>query len=87
MLKYNKHSLSYRGYYYTLLTLQKRKIATLAQKKNLKNAYATSKYTNRQNKLIDKVYKYIASYNKLSSFNSNRKLLLTNLTPLKVSAY
>ncbi|KAH5494458.1 hypothetical protein HBI29_184720 [Parastagonospora nodorum] len=50
--------------------------------------HSTSKYTNRQNKLIDKVYKYIASYNKLSSFKrSNRKLLLTNLTSLKVSAY
>ncbi|KAH4886246.1 hypothetical protein HBH74_242940 [Parastagonospora nodorum] len=48
----------------------------------------TSKYTNRQNKLIDKVYKYIASYNKLSSFKrSNRKLLLIDLTSLKVSAY
>ncbi|KAH5783214.1 hypothetical protein HBI88_106490 [Parastagonospora nodorum] len=47
----------------------------------------TSKYTNKQNKLIDKIYKYITSYNKLSSFNSNRKLLLTNLTSLKVSAY
>ncbi|KAH6102361.1 hypothetical protein HBI64_251390 [Parastagonospora nodorum] len=48
----------------------------------------TSKYTNRRNKLIDKVCKYIASYNKLSSFKrSNRKLLLTNLTSLKVSAY
>ncbi|KAH3956066.1 hypothetical protein HBH64_250650 [Parastagonospora nodorum] len=48
----------------------------------------TSKYTNRQNKLIDKIYKYITSYNKLSSkIGSNRKLLLTNLTSLKVSAY
>ncbi|KAH5654085.1 hypothetical protein HBI23_158550 [Parastagonospora nodorum] len=35
--------------------------------------YATSKYTNRQNKLIDKVYKYIASYNKLSSLTLKRK--------------
>ncbi|KAH5002734.1 hypothetical protein HBI75_239150 [Parastagonospora nodorum] len=78
--------------------LQKGKIATLAQKKNLKNACAayinlfitkiiTSKYTNRRNKLIDEVYKYITSYNKLSSFKrSNRKLLSTNLTSLKVSA-
>ncbi|KAH6352754.1 hypothetical protein HBI34_235670 [Parastagonospora nodorum] len=33
--------------------------------------YLTSKYTNRRNKLIDKVYKYIASYNKLSSFKHN----------------
>ncbi|KAH4399821.1 hypothetical protein HBH92_246490 [Parastagonospora nodorum] len=50
--------------------------------------YLTSKYTNKQNKLIDKVYKYITSYNKLSSFKrSNRKLLLTNLTLLKVSTY
>ncbi|KAH6044455.1 hypothetical protein HBI67_247250 [Parastagonospora nodorum] len=50
--------------------------------------YLTSKYTNRQNKLIDKVYKYITSYNKLSSIKrSNRKLLLTNLTSLKVFAY
>ncbi|KAH5584857.1 hypothetical protein HBI24_092280 [Parastagonospora nodorum] len=49
---------------------------------------STSKYTNRRNKLIDEVCKYIASYNKLSSFKrSDRKLLLTNLTPLKVSAY
>ncbi|KAH5706691.1 hypothetical protein HBI18_252750 [Parastagonospora nodorum] len=48
----------------------------------------TSKYTNRQNKLIDKIYKYITSYNKLSSFKrSNRKLLLIDLTSLKVSAY
>ncbi|KAH5003680.1 hypothetical protein HBI33_211150 [Parastagonospora nodorum] len=48
----------------------------------------TSKYTNRQNKLIDKIYKYITSYNKLSSkIGSNRKLLLTNLTSLKISAY
>ncbi|KAH5773245.1 hypothetical protein HBI16_109120 [Parastagonospora nodorum] len=47
----------------------------------------TSKYTNRRNKLINKVYKYITSYNKLSSFNSNKKLLLTNLTSLKISAY
>ncbi|KAH4896942.1 hypothetical protein HBI80_199530 [Parastagonospora nodorum] len=48
----------------------------------------TSKYINKQNKLIDKVYKYITSYNKLSSkIGSNRKLLLTNLTSLKVSAY
>ncbi|KAH4900920.1 hypothetical protein HBI80_148580 [Parastagonospora nodorum] len=50
--------------------------------------YLTSKYTNRRNKLIDKVYKYITSYNKLSSkIGSNRKLLLTNLTSLKISAY
>ncbi|KAH4195315.1 hypothetical protein HBI95_196770 [Parastagonospora nodorum] len=50
--------------------------------------YLTSKYINKQNKLIDKVYKYITSYNKLSSkIGSNRKLLLTNLTSLKVSAY
>ncbi|KAH4593488.1 hypothetical protein HBH82_245120 [Parastagonospora nodorum] len=67
---------------------------------------STSKYTNRRNKLIDKVCKYIASYNKLSGFKpalltpsqlyldpfsqkmgSNRKLLSTNLTSLKVSAY
>ncbi|KAH3990843.1 hypothetical protein HBI56_241920 [Parastagonospora nodorum] len=48
----------------------------------------TSKYTNRRNKLINKVYKYITSYNKLSSkIGSNRKLLLTNLTSLKVSTY
>ncbi|KAH3903692.1 hypothetical protein HBH56_250010 [Parastagonospora nodorum] len=48
----------------------------------------TSKYTNKRNKLIDKIYKYITSYNKLSSkIGSNRKLLLTNLTPLKISAY
>ncbi|KAH5795496.1 hypothetical protein HBI88_221920 [Parastagonospora nodorum] len=48
----------------------------------------TSKYTNRRNKLIDKIYKYITSYNKLSSkISSNRKLLLTNLTPLKVSVH
>ncbi|KAH6102347.1 hypothetical protein HBI64_252390 [Parastagonospora nodorum] len=48
----------------------------------------TSKYTNRQNKLIDEICKYIASYNKLSSFKrSNRKLLLIDLTSLKVSAY
>ncbi|KAH5597781.1 hypothetical protein HBI45_169990 [Parastagonospora nodorum] len=48
----------------------------------------TSKYTNRQNKLIDKVYKYITSYNKLSSVKRlNRKLLLTNLTSLKISTY
>ncbi|KAH5486513.1 hypothetical protein HBI52_245960 [Parastagonospora nodorum] len=48
----------------------------------------TSKYTNRQNKLINEVYKYIANYNKLSSIKrSNRKLLLTNLTSLKISAY
>ncbi|KAH3976714.1 hypothetical protein HBI18_143150 [Parastagonospora nodorum] len=48
----------------------------------------TSKYTNRQNKLIDKIYKYITSYNKLSSkIGSNKKLLLTNLTSLKISAY
>ncbi|KAH4223069.1 hypothetical protein HBI05_250120 [Parastagonospora nodorum] len=50
--------------------------------------HLTSKYTNRRNKLIDKVYKYITSYNKLSSkIGSNRKLLLTNLTSLKISAY
>ncbi|KAH3956746.1 hypothetical protein HBH92_245510 [Parastagonospora nodorum] len=48
----------------------------------------TSKYTNKRNKLIDKIYKYITSYNKLSSkIGSNRKLLLTNLTSLKVFAY
>ncbi|KAH6134267.1 hypothetical protein HBI68_244310 [Parastagonospora nodorum] len=48
----------------------------------------TSKYTNRRNKLIDEVCKYITSYNKLSSFKrSNRKLLLIDLTSLKVSAY
>ncbi|KAH5134514.1 hypothetical protein HBH69_245060 [Parastagonospora nodorum] len=66
----------------------------------------TSKYTNRRNKLIDKVCKYIASYNKLSSFkpalltplqlysdpfsrkiDPDRKLLSTDLTSLKVSAY
>ncbi|KAH5096765.1 hypothetical protein HBH71_251490 [Parastagonospora nodorum] len=84
----------------------------------------TSKYTDRRNKLIDEVRKYIAGYNKLSSFKrnrsktaasnptskrakkaalltpsqpyldpfsrkigSNRKLLSTDLTPLKVSAY
>ncbi|KAH6440915.1 hypothetical protein HBI57_257900 [Parastagonospora nodorum] len=50
--------------------------------------YLTSKYTNKRNKLIDKIYKYITSYNKLSSkIGSNRKLLLTNLTSLKVFAY
>ncbi|KAH5147854.1 hypothetical protein HBH69_167480 [Parastagonospora nodorum] len=67
---------------------------------------STSKYTDRRNKLIDKVCKYIASYNKPSGFKpalltpsqpysdpfsrkigSNRKLLLTDLTSLKVSAY
>ncbi|KAH6393739.1 hypothetical protein HBI60_139380 [Parastagonospora nodorum] len=48
----------------------------------------TSKYTNRRNKLIDKIYKYITSYNKLSrKIGSNRKLLLIDLTSLKVSAY
>ncbi|KAH4335781.1 hypothetical protein HBH60_051090 [Parastagonospora nodorum] len=90
---------------------RKGKTATPAQKKNLKNARAaysnvltrTSKYTNRRNKLIDEVRKYIASYNKpkaalltpsqpyLDPFSRkigpNRKLLSTNLTPLKVSAY
>ncbi|KAH5133287.1 hypothetical protein HBH69_246730 [Parastagonospora nodorum] len=48
----------------------------------------TSKYTNRRNNLIEKIYKYISSYNKLSSkIGSNRKLLLTNLTSLKISAH
>ncbi|KAH4053864.1 hypothetical protein HBI24_021620 [Parastagonospora nodorum] len=48
----------------------------------------TSKYTNRRNNLIEEIYKYISSYNKLSSkIGSNRKLLLTNLTSLKISAY
>ncbi|KAH5910757.1 hypothetical protein HBI89_064830 [Parastagonospora nodorum] len=32
----------------------------------------TSKYTNRRNKLIDEVRKYIASYNKLSGFKRDR---------------
>ncbi|KAH4686086.1 hypothetical protein HBH79_079430 [Parastagonospora nodorum] len=87
---------------------RKGKTATLAQKKNFKNARAahinlfTSKYTNRRNKLIDEVRKYIASYNKLAApltpsqlysdpfsqkIGSDRKLLSTNLTSLKVSAY
>ncbi|KAH5968218.1 hypothetical protein HBI87_004180 [Parastagonospora nodorum] len=84
----------------------------------------TSKYTDRQNELIDEVCKYIASYNKPSGFKRdrsetaasdltpkrakkaapltpsqpysdpfsqkigpNRKLLSTDLTPLKVSAH
>ncbi|KAH4800201.1 hypothetical protein HBH61_216340 [Parastagonospora nodorum] len=48
----------------------------------------TSKYTNRRNNLIEEIYKYISSYNKLSSkIGSNRKLLLTNLISLKISTY
>ncbi|KAH5393903.1 hypothetical protein HBI47_245340 [Parastagonospora nodorum] len=43
--------------------------------------YATSKYTNRQNKLIDKICKYITSYNKLSSVKCERsKTAVSKLT-------
>ncbi|KAH6300500.1 hypothetical protein HBI39_131550 [Parastagonospora nodorum] len=48
----------------------------------------TFKYTNKHNNLIEEIYKYISNYNKLSSkIGSNRKLLLTNLTSLKISTH
>ncbi|KAH4962776.1 hypothetical protein HBH77_099080 [Parastagonospora nodorum] len=35
-------------------------------------------YTNRQNKLIDKIYKYIASYNKLFSVKHEQSKTATS---------